>query len=72
MQRCTTLISAHCSFVKQLSRSLGDMDSDMKDIFELEKEPIISRGTPSLTKDAIIGGVKAIVHDSKFSCSNAL
>ena len=38
------------------------MDSGVKDIFELEKEPNDSRGTPMLIKDAIIGGVKAIFH----------
>jgi hypothetical protein len=38
------------------------MDSGVKDIFELEKEPTDSRGTPMLIKDAIIGGVKAIFH----------
>ena len=37
------------------------MDSGVKDIFELEKEPANSRGTPSLMKDAIIGGMKAII-----------
>ena len=36
------------------------MDSDVKDIFELEKESSTSRGTPSLTKDAILGGMKVL------------
>ena len=34
------------------------MDSDVKDIFELDKETTGSRGLHSLTRDAIIGGVK--------------
>lgn len=34
------------------------MDSDVKDIFELDKESSSSRGTPLLIKDGIIGGVK--------------
>ena len=36
------------------------MDSGVKDIFELEKEPANSRGASSIMKDAIIGGIKAI------------
>ena len=33
------------------------MDSDVKDIFEVEREPA-SSGTPQLSKEAIMGSIK--------------